>query len=319
MQSALCYKINRKVRTPVVGRTERGMGAVIREIECKSALVKSGIEGVDFVLNPYTGCAHGCVYCYAQFMTRFRSHPEPWGRFVDVKMNFAHILDRECRRLFGRLLPGPDDNSGEPLEIMLSSVTDPYQPVESRYCITRACLKIIAAHVDAGACRPGAGAPLVSVLTKSDLVVRDMDLLAALPLADVGFTVTTPDDRTSAMVEPGAPVSSRRLKAMESLSARGIPTWAFFGPVIPHYSDSPGVMGRLFRMLEAAGAKRILVDRMNLYPNCLSGLHRVFGNDAAVQSRIRFARSMPGEYEAELRAMVHDAAQGVSSEIELVF
>ncbi|NPV71960.1 MAG: radical SAM protein [Firmicutes bacterium] len=286
-------------------------GAVVREIECKSALVKSGIEGVDFVLNPYTGCAHSCVYCYAQFMTRFRPHPEPWGRFVDVKVNFARTLDRESRRLFGRSLCPPGD---EPVEVMLSSVTDPYQPVEREYGITRACLKVLSTHSNTSA-EP----PVVSVLTKSDLVVRDLDVLATLPSVDVGFTVTTPDDRVSATLEPGAPVSSRRLSAMEALSGKGIPTWAFFGPVIPHYSDRPEVILRLFKMFASAGARRVLVDRVNLYPSCLGGLQRAFRNNAAAASRLGFARSRPDEYEAELRALALEAGKEVSLEVEVVF
>ncbi len=150
-------------------------------------------------------------------------------------------------------------------------------------------------------------------------ILRDADLLSALPHSDVGFTITTPDDRVSAALEPGAPVSSRRLAAIEALAARGVSTWVFFGPVIPHYSDESDQVRRLFRLVNDAGAGRILVDRVNLYPNCLSGLQHAFSGDDAALARLRFARARPAEYEAELRAAVQDAARDFSMEVETVF
>ncbi|MGE5541703.1 MAG: SPL family radical SAM protein, partial [Bacillota bacterium] len=203
----------------------------VREIPCRSAVVKSGIPGIDFVLNPYTGCEHGCVYCYASFMMRFRPHAEPWGRFVDVKVNFPQILRRECRKV----------RSGE---IMLSSVTDPYQPAEAEYGLTRECLRILDALQDSRSgsdMLPGAGVteapdvPLVSILTKSDLVARDVDVLSRMRSVQVGMTITTADDRVSRVFEPRAPYSSRRFRALETLAARGVYTWAFAAPLIPYY------------------------------------------------------------------------------------
>ncbi|HAL61831.1 MAG TPA: hypothetical protein DCP08_05420, partial [Chloroflexi bacterium] len=91
-------------------------GFLLREIEARSVLSKSGISAVTYALNPYVGCQHGCVYCYSVFMKRFTGHREEWGTFVDVKVNAPQVLARELKR-------------AKPGEVLLSSVTDPYQPL----------------------------------------------------------------------------------------------------------------------------------------------------------------------------------------------
>ncbi len=103
----------------------------LKEITCKNALVKSRIQGVDYCLNPYTGCEHNCAYCYAIFMKRFSDHNEEWGTFADVKVNFLERLEKEVIKA----------KSGV---VMLSSVTDPYQPLEEKYKLTRGALEILA-------------------------------------------------------------------------------------------------------------------------------------------------------------------------------
>lgn len=287
----------------------------VREILCKSAIVKSKIPGVDFALNPYTGCEHGCVYCYASFMTRFSLHPETWGGFVDVKVNFPQALRRECRRVGGG-------------EIVISSVTDPYQPVEAEYGITRECLHILEETQDArseAVALPGSGVaetsrvPLVSVLTKSDMVVRDADILSRMRRVEVGMTVTTVDDRVSRAFEPRAPDSSRRFRALEILATRGIYTWAFAGPLIPHYSDGAESIRVLFSRLRDAGVRRILVDRMNMYPACVSGVLRALQGESRAARRLAWARDDPAGYEAELRAGIEEARAGAGCPIEVVF
>ncbi len=277
----------------------------VREILCKSALVKSGITGVDFVLNPYTGCEHGCVYCYASFMLRFRPHPEPWGAFVDVKVNFAELLRKELRR------------AGDG-EIMLSSVTDPYQPVEAEYKITRSCLEALQ-EMQESRNDFALGVPPVSILTKSDLVTRDIDILSGMRTVQVGMTITTPDDGLSGLLEPRAPVSSRRFRALENLSKKGIFTWAFAGPLIPYYSDGAGSIRKLFGRFREAGVQRVLVDRMNMYPACLGRLLHVCRGDDRALRRISWARANPAEYEEELRLSIEETQAEAGCPVEIVF
>ena len=154
---------------------------ITRQIEAKSILSKSGIDGIAYCVNPYVGCSHGCAYCYASFMKRFTGHREPWGSFVDVKVNAPMLLEKQTRRA----------GAGT---ILLSSVTDPYQPAEARYRVTRGCLEVLA----------GRHFP-VDILTKSPLVLRDLDLLKTFDNLSVGLTITTDDDAMRKVFEPGAP------------------------------------------------------------------------------------------------------------------
>src|SRR5512142_2558689 len=123
---------------------------IVKEIRAKAILSKSRIQ--DWALNAYVGCAHDCAYCYARFMKRFTGHAEPWGTFVDVKVNAVELLEREV----GRKKKGA---------VWISGVCDAYQPLEERYRLTRRCLEILVDH----------GWP-VRVQTKSPLVLRDLDI-----------------------------------------------------------------------------------------------------------------------------------------------
>ncbi len=153
----------------------------ITEITVKAALVRSKITGVDYVINPYLGCAHGCRYCYAVFMRRYSRHHSAaaWGSFVEVKINLPDILEAELRR------------KKQPGRALLASVCDPYQPVEARYRLTRGCLKILQEY--------GWGA---DILTRSPLVTRDLDILKEMPEVSVGFSIPTDDDRVRTSWSP---------------------------------------------------------------------------------------------------------------------
>jgi len=213
---------------------------IVREIECRSVLTKSGIEGVDYALNPYVGCEHGCVYCYASFMKRFTGHTEEWGTFVDVKVNAVEVLARQMRRAKrGNVVSG--------------TVTDPYQPLEERYEITRACLRVLTAY----------DFP-VSILTKSALVLRDLDLLRRLKDVEVGFTITALDDKVQPVFEPHSLPASARLAALAELAKAGVKTWAFCGPLLPFLSDEEEQMDALFGELAKVDVSYIIVDSIKL-------------------------------------------------------
>ena len=227
------------------------MKVTIREVECKSILNRSSIPGLDYALNPYVGCEHGCVYCFADFMRRFTGHREPWGSFVDVKLNAPGVLRRQLKRLPEGL-------------VSIGIVTDPYQPAEARYKITRTCLKELI----------GRGFP-VSILTKSVLVLRDLDLLQRLKNIEVGFTVTLLDERVRRAFEPYSSPSQARLEALRELSDAGIRTWLFFGPVLPYFSDSWEHIEKMFAAAAEAGVDHVLVDTLNLYPTVWHRVRRL--------------------------------------------
>ena len=207
----------------------------VTEITTKTALVRSRIPGVDYVINPYLGCGHGCRYCYAVFMRKYsRQHAgTPWGEFVEAKTNIADVLRDELRR---RRRTGT---------ALLSSVCDPYQPAERRYKLTRRCLEALREF--------GWG---IEILTRSPLVTRDIDLLSSSLGASVGLSIPTDDDRVRRIVEPNSPPIGSRIATLKKLREAGIETWAFIGPMLPmnaaalHEMVSPHV-------------SRVLIDALN--------------------------------------------------------
>ena len=215
---------------------------MVREKQVKSILSKSGIPGVDYCLNPYVGCAHGCKYCYATFMKRFTGHAEPWGAFVDIKVNAPEVLRRQLKRT----------SKGY---VMLSSVTDPYQPLERKYGLTRRCLEILLSQQFP-----------VGILTKSPLVLRDLDLIRQFDDIEVGMTITTDDDRIKKIFEPATPPLAARIQALKEIHDQGIRTYAFIGPLLP---QNPEVLAAKI----SPHVDSVLVDRMN-YLNKTIGLYR---------------------------------------------
>ncbi len=230
-------------------------GILLTEKTCKTALNKTGIPGYRYCLNPYSGCAHGCVYCYASFMCRFTGRKNPWGKFLDVKVNFPQVLEKQLK---GRNVPGG--------RVLLGTVTDAYQPGEAVYGLTRSCLEILAGH------------PFleVDILTKSALVARDLPLLKKLSCCSVGFTVTTVDDKAARILEPGAPPPGLRLAAAVKLIEAGIPVWVFVAPVLPGVVDTGEAPAGLFRALKQAGVKEVLADFLNPYPAVVRRLKGVY-------------------------------------------
>ena len=181
----------------------------VRAIPVKSILTKSNLPVCDFSVNPYVGCEHACKYCYASFMKRFTDHPEPWGAFVDAK-EWPPL--RGAGRFAGQ-------------SAFIGSVTDPYQPCEEKLRRTRALLEQLA----------GSGMK-ISIQTKSDLVLRDLDLIRQFPDARVGFSVNTLDETFRAEMDRAAPIA-RRLAAMKTLYDAGVRTTCFISPIFPGITD----------------------------------------------------------------------------------
>lgn len=194
----------------------------IKTIECKGVLTKSKLPEADYCINPYTGCMHSCVYCYARFMKRFTGHEEKWGTFVDVKINAPKVLEKELSR-------NPKRGA-----VLLGSVTDAYQPVERNYKITREILKVLLKY----------DFP-VSILTKSDLVTRDIDILKQFNNCEVGLTITSLDADASKKIEPLGSTPQRRLDALKLLHDSGIKTYAFIGPVLPGITELRPIFSKL--------------------------------------------------------------------------
>lgn len=200
-----------------------------KEIHSKSILSSSQVY--DYVINPYVGCQHGCAYCYARFMKRFTGHKEPWGEFVDIKVNAAELLAKEIKK----------KKKGA---VWVSGVTDPYQPLEKKYELTRKCLGILVDN----------DWPVV-VQTRSPLVLRDVDIFRKSKKIEVGLSVTTANDAVRKAFEPHAPSIKARLDAIESLHKNGIKTYAMIAPILPEAENLIGML--------ADRVDYIIIDRMN--------------------------------------------------------
>ena len=192
------------------------MQTIVNYVDVKSVLTKSNLPVSDYSVNPYVGCAHACKYCYASFMKRFTGHPEPWGTFVDIK----HWPD----------IKNPKRYAGK--ELFLGSVTDPYQPLEETACRTRALLEQM----------QGSGCSL-SIATKSDLVLRDLDLIKTFPNARVSWSINTLDENFRADMDCAASIE-RRLAAMKAFHDAGVRTTCFISPIFPGITDIPAIIRR---------------------------------------------------------------------------
>ena len=223
----------------------------IKEIKSKTILQKSGLPDVDWVINAYTGCRFGCKYCYAAFVGKFTHPGEEWGGYVDAKLNAPELLRKE---LSAKL---KDKNIKDIGTIFLSSVTDPYQGLESKYQLTRGCLQVLIDHKYVGK---------VSILTKSALVTRDIDLFLQIPNIEVGMTVTSTGDPISKYLETFATPNEDRIVALKTLHKAGIRTYAFVGPLLPHFVYDESALDNLFKSLKESGVVYCYIEHLNLTP-----------------------------------------------------
>lgn len=190
---------------------------IIKEIETKSILTKSNLPISDYSVNPYVGCSHACKYCYASFMKRFTNHPEPWGDFLDVK--------------FWPEIKNPQKHQGK--ELFFGSVTDPYNPQEEIYNRTRTLLEQL----------QGSGVKL-SIQTKSDLVLRDLELIKTFPDIRVGFSINTLNEAFKDDMDKAVSIE-RRLDAMKQFYDAGVRTTCFISPIFPGITDAKAIIERV--------------------------------------------------------------------------
>jgi len=184
----------------------------INYVEARSIITKSNIPSVDYVINPYIGCQHGCIYCYAEFMKRFTNHKgDKWGEFLDIK-NFDQVKIKPERY---------NDKT-----ILLSSVTDPYCPLESKFRNTRKILeKLIGTKAK------------IQILTKSKLVQRDIDLFQQFENIQVGISLNTLEADFAKIIEPRASKPQERIQALQNIADNKINTFVFISPIFPEITN----------------------------------------------------------------------------------
>lgn len=190
---------------------------MIKEIEVKNVITKTSLPVCEYSVNPYVGCTHACKYCYASFMKRFTGHTEPWGEFLDIKH-----WDK---------INNPSKYAGR--ELFIGSVTDPYNPQEEVYERTRALLAEL----------QGSGAKL-SIATKSDLILRDLDLIKTFPDARVSWSINTLDEAFKEDMDKAVSIE-RRLAAMKAFYKAGVRTTCFISPIFPAITDAKAIIGQV--------------------------------------------------------------------------
>ncbi len=204
---------------------------IIRETRARSILSRSKVY--EYTINPYVGCQHACTYCYARFMKRFSGHKEPWGQFVDVKINAPDLLREEVERK-------------PPGRVWISGVCDPYQPIERKYELAKMCVEILIQH----------DWP-ITIQTRSALVLRDLELLKGSSTVEVGMTVTTGDEKIRRLFEPYAPPIKERISALGELHSAGIRTFAMIAPMLPKAEELVDILD--------GKVDYALIDRMNYH------------------------------------------------------
>ncbi len=215
-----------------------------RDLPCRTLVTRCDSPRVpfEFQINPYRGCLLGCAYCYARYTHEFMELDEwmDFERKIFVKQGAREALLRDLRRL---------DLRGK--QIAIGTATDPYQPAERTFRLTRSLLEVFATRHDLS----------LSITTKSDLVTRDLDLLARINERNdlcVNLTITSPHHTLSRRIEPRAPRPDKRLAAVRVLSDAGVRTGIFLMPVMPRINDAPEDLELLARLAQEAGAGHLI-------------------------------------------------------------
>ncbi len=198
------------------------MNMVEKEVAVKDLVTKSNLPASDYVINPYVGCPHGCRYCYACFMKRFTNHSEEWGSFIDIKRCDKPISKK---KLQGK-------------SVFLSSVTDCYNPFEEKYENTRKILEQLIS-ID---CE-------LNISTKSQLILRDIDLLKQCKNLKVSVSVNTLDEQFKSDMDRASSIG-KRLETIETLHENGIYTVLFMSPIFPGITDYKEIIVKTHRFVD---------------------------------------------------------------------
>ena len=272
------------------------MRAEYREEPCKVALNRVKGMMFDWSLNPYMGCVHRCTFCYVRAFELRADRPfdDGYGRSIRVKTNVVDVLRRELAK-----------PSWEPETVAIGAATDPYQPAEGRYRLTRGCIEAL-----------GDAANPFSIITRGPLIVRDVDVLAAAARrasVSVTFSVPTLDDEIWRRTEPGTAHPRQRLRALKTLVDAGVRASVGMAPILPGISDKPELLEEVVREARAAGACGVWANLLFLRPGTrehfLEALSEDYPEQLAAYERLYARRAYLGSDESKpVRAQVAQLA-----------
>jgi len=273
------------------------MNVEYREEPCRSALNRVQGMGFGWSLNPYMGCVHRCTFCYVRAFEQRADRPsdDRYGTSIRVKTNIAEVLRRELARA-----------SWQREDVAIGAATDPYQPAEGRYRLTRACIELL-----------GAAATPIRLLTRGPMIVRDADVLAAASRrakVRVMFSIPTIDTEIWRRTEPGTAPPHQRLRALTQLVEAGIKVSVGMAPILPGISDKPELLADVVRAAREAGATGIWANLLYLRPGTkehfLAALERDWP-ELLPEYEQRYARRayLPAAQTAPLRDHVKELAR----------
>ena len=217
------------------------MAIKLIKVKAKEIFTKTKLPGCDWVINQYVGCQHACLYCYAKFISRWRPGGYgKWGKWVETKINAPELIK-------GRYVNG---------WVYMSSISDPYQPIEKKLKLTKRILDNLDKKTK------------LSIQTKSDLVLRDVDLFKKFKAIEVGLTINSFTGKSKEIFEPFSPLNERRIKALKILKQNRIKTYAFISPIIPGLIDLKEVIKKTkqfadyywFEFINVRGAGKEFVE-----------------------------------------------------------
>jgi DNA repair photolyase len=276
------------------------MKAEYREEPCRNALNR--VQGMPFKwsLNPYMGCAHRCTFCYVRAFELRAGRPSDtrYGSSIRVKVNAADVLRRELAR-----------RSWKHELVAIGAATDPYQPAEGRYRLTRACLGVLAEAQNP-----------FSIISRGPLMVRDIDVLQDASRragVSVTFSIPTLDDRVWRTTEPGTAHPRNRLRAVSMLARAGIDVSVGIAPVLPGLSDSVASIDRVVKAAHDAGARNVWTRVLYLPPGTREHFLEQLGRDwpdhvPEYEELYRGRAYLPKDQDGRIQAIVRErrAASG---------
>jgi len=248
----------------------------IKHITCKSALSKSSLSGLDYSLNPYRGCAHQCAYCYVPSVLRIPR--ENWINILEIKENIPKILSVELKKK-------------KPGKVGISTVTDPYQPIEKKYRLTRYCLEQLLKY----------DFP-INIQTKNKLVTRDYDLITKFSKAEVMMSIATFNDKQRKILEPYSSSIDERLQVLSEYKDSGIKTSIFFGPIYPTITinEIPTLIDRFIEY----GVSEVMIDRFRLKKDILQNIKLNTLQDEYLNEKFTEIINEKNDYYNKIRAEI---------------
>jgi len=250
----------------------------IEEVTCKTALSASKLPGLDYSLNPYVGCMHQCRYCYAPSILRMPI--QSWKNTVKIKRNIPTILAKELK-------------SKKKGVVGISTVTDPYQPIEKKAQLTRYCLQVLLKK----------DTP-ISIQTKSDLILKDAELITQFSNAEVMVSIGTLHDEQRKLLEPGSSSIQQRIKVLNHFAQSSVKTSVFFGPIYPTMTLKD--IESFATICKKSGIDEVMIDRFHIKPGIINNIQDALKNKQKIAPLFSQKELSNQSYYQKIREKIRD-------------